>query len=55
MLEQYFDINDQESHLSTSIEKIKKRMVHLDFAFDNLKIIMNEQSNFLFAWFIDFN
>jgi hypothetical protein len=35
--------------LAELAEKASRKVVHLDFAFDNLKIIMDQQRDFVFA------
>ena len=35
--------------LAESAEKTLRGVVHLDFGFDNLKIIMDQQRDFMFA------
>jgi hypothetical protein len=44
------NIANKKSYLSNRIgRKASRRVMHLDFAFDNLKIIMDQQRDFMFS------
>lgn len=43
------NVNIPETMLAESAEKTSRGVVYLDFAFDNLKTIMDQQRGFMFA------